>query len=188
MRTFELALKKENGELVTVKDEKGDERVIFAFPEARLPVYQTKYAAGADFFCAEDVVIPSIWKQVFQGISIGCVSDKKTADIKPTLVHTGVKANMCEDEVLEIVNRSSGPKRGLVLANSIGVIDADYYNNADNDGEIMFAFYNFKLHDVKINAGDRIGQGLFKKVLRPEKGCVVLDVTRKSGIGSTGVK
>lgn len=186
MRTFEFAWKKEDGKVVMERDERDIAGPALAYPKAQLPEYQTKYAAGADFFCAEDVIIPSIWKQVLGSVGISG-SIKEVTDIKPTLVHTGIKANMEEDEVLEIVNRSSGPKRGLVLANSVGVIDADYYGNADNDGEIMFAFYNFKLHDVQIKAGDRIGQGMFKKVLRPVRGLRVKDDARVGGIGSTGV-
>ena len=73
----------------------------------------------------------------------------------PTLIPTGVKAYMEDDEVLYIYNRSSNPKKkGLILANSVGVIDKDYYGNQDNDGHIMVAFFNFKDEDVKINKGD----------------------------------
>ena len=185
-RSFEFARQMKDGKPVVEYDLE-----VKAFPEAQIPEYQTKHSAGADFFCAEQVTIPSIWKQVIEslGANLGSVFVKKdnTTDIKPTLVHTGIKANMLEDEVLEIVNRSSGPKKlGLVLANSIGIIDADYYENKDNDGEIMFAFYNFKLHDVTIEVGDRIGQGLFKKVLRPTIGLRVKDEERVGGIGSTG--
>ena len=74
-------------------------------------------------------------------------------------------------------------KKGLVLANSIGIIDADYYGNQDNDGAIMFAFYNFFDHDVEIKKGDVIGQGIFQKYK------VVDDDNaqgeRKGGFGST---
>ena len=71
---------------------------------------------------------------------------------------------MLEDEVLILANRSSNPgKKGLILANSIGVIDGDYYGNPDNDGHIMFAFYNIKEEDIKIQKGDAIGQGIFQK-------------------------
>ena len=96
---------------------------------------------------------------------------------------------MPEDEVLEINNRSSGPKKkGLILANSVGIIDADFYNNTDNDGEIGFMFYNIMPFDVTIDAGERIGQGIFKKVLRPTEGLVVADDERQGGIGSTDKK
>ena len=114
------------------------------------------------------------------------VQNKKRFDIKPTLVHTGIKACMEDDEVLELYNRSSNPKKlGLILANSVGVVDADYYNNPDNDGEIMFAFYNFKPWSVTIKAGDKIGQGVFKKFLRPTINCIVNDEERTGGFGST---
>ena len=65
------------------------------------------------------------------------------------------------------------------------VIDKDFYNNPDNDEQIMFAFYNFKLWDVTIKKGDRIGQGVFKKFLRPEVGLRIKDDVRQSGFGST---
>jgi dUTP pyrophosphatase len=161
-----------------------------------IPQYQTKNAAGADFYAAEDVTIPSIWHLFAKNIYLSIFGkggklnvykkQDKITDINPTLVRTGIKACMYEDEVLEIYDRSSNPKKlGLVIPNSVGIIDADYYGNPDNDGEIMFAFYNFKPFDVKIKAGDRIGQGLFKKVLRPEIGLSVKDSERAGGFGST---
>jgi dUTP pyrophosphatase len=91
---------------------------------------------------------------------------------------------MEEDEVLYICNRSSGPKKlGLVLANSIGVIDADYADNPDTDGEIMFAFYNFFPFDITIKKGDKIGQGIFQKFLRADNARIGGD--RVGGFGST---
>ena len=112
-----------------------------------IPVRKTKFSAGYDFTAAEDCIIPSFKK-----------------GMKPTLVKTGIKAYMQDDEVLIIANRSSNPgKKGLILANSIGVIDKDYYGNPDNDGHIMFAFYNIKEEDIEIKKGDAIGQGIFQK-------------------------
>ena len=197
MRCFEIANKIQNGQVVGQWD------------IVSLPVYATKSAAGADFFAAEDIVIPSIWSRVMSSglkdttrylsselkamfgeknpLNIQEESqDEAKKAMQPTLVHTGVKACMEDDEVLYIFNRSSNPKKmGLVLANSVGVIDADYYNNPDNDGEIMFAYYNFFPFDVTIHKGDRIGQGVFQKFLRAEN-AVVQDVDRTSGFGSTG--
>ena len=172
MRGFEFAL----------KDDKK------AFEEAKLPVYATRNSACADFFCAEDVVIPSIWSCVFNYVKIRLNNgnEKDANIIKPTLVHTGVKACMEEDEVLEIYTRSSMPKKvGVLLANSVGIIDADYYSNPDNDGEIMFAYYNLRPFDITIKAGERVGQGMFKKVLRPTINLQVEDEERKGGFGST---
>lgn len=184
VRSFEFARKMENGKVVT--DSVGD---VKAYPDAQLPEYQTKYSAGADFFCAEEVVVPSIWSgvlniigEVIRGNGFKNIEDT----FKPTLVHTGIKASMEEDEVLELYNRSSNPKKlGLILANSVGVVDADYYNNPDNDGEIMFAFFNIKPWDVILRAGDRVGQGVFKKVLRPTAGLRIKEEERQGGFGST---
>ena len=114
-----------------------------------LPIRKTKYSAGYDIEAAEDVVIPSFKK-----------------GINPTLIKTGIKAYMQDDEVLYLYNRSSNPKKkGLILANSVGVIDKDYYGNPDNDGHIMFAFYNIKDEDVEIKKGETVGQAVFQKYL-----------------------
>lgn len=132
-----------------------------------LPVRKTKYSAGYDIEAAEDTVIPSFKK-----------------GMKPTLVKTGIKAYMGEDEVLILANRSSNPgKKGLILANSIGVIDSDYYGNPDNDGHIMFAFYNIKDEDIEIKKGDAIGQGIFQKFLITDND--VSQGQRTGGFGST---
>lgn len=196
MRSFEFARK-------VVKDENGVKETldVQAFPNDQLPEYQTKNAAGADFFCAEEVTIKPLWESVFSVFgnrisnAVKCLAGKEvTAAEKdsiqsafaPTMIHTGIKANMEDDEVLELYNRSSNPKKlGLVLANGVGVIDADYYNSPDNDGEIMFAFYNVLPWAVTTKVGDRIGQGVFKKVLRPVEGLKVKDVERVGGFGST---
>ena len=107
--------------------------------QINLPVRKTKYSAGYDVEAAEDVTIP-----IF----------KKGSN--PTLVKTGIKAYMQNDEVLLLYNRSSNPKKkGLIVANSVGVIDKDYYGNIDNDGHIMFAFYNIKDEDITIKNNSR---------------------------------
>ena len=101
------------------------------------------------------------------------------------MVKTGIKAYCEKDEVLIIANRSSNPmKKGLVLANSIGVIDSDYYGNPDNDGHIMFAFYNMSDKDVQIKKGDMIGQGIFMKFLTTDNDKA--EGKRIGGFGSTG--
>lgn len=161
------------------------------YSDAKLPEYQTKYSAGADFFCAEEVTIPSIWSsipkiigEIVKGNGLKNIEDT----FKPTLVHTGIKAYMQDDEVLELYNRSSNPKKlGLVLANGVGVVDSDYFGNSDNDGEIMFAFYNLKPWDVTIKVSDRIGQGVFKKFLKAEVASFKGE-KRVGGFGSTNNK
>ena len=139
----------------------------FENQDINLPVRKTKFAAGYDFEAAEDTIIPSFKK-----------------GMKPTLIKTGIKAYMQDDEVLILANRSSNPgKKGLILANSIGVIDKDYYGNEDNDGHIMFAFFNVKDEDIEIKKGDCIGQGIFQKYLVADDDVAAGE--RTGGFGST---
>ena len=132
-----------------------------------LPVRKTKFSAGYDVEAAEDTIIPSFKR-----------------GNKPTLIKTGIKAYMADDEVLILANRSSNPgKKGLILANSIGVIDKDYYGNPDNDGHIMFAFYNIKDEDIEIKKGECIGQAIFQKYLIADDDSA--EGERIGGFGST---
>ncbi len=135
-----------------------------------LPVRKTANSAGYDVEAAEDTIIP-----VFK------------PGQKPTLVKTGLKAYCEPDEFYMLCNRSSNPgKRGLVMANSVGIIDSDYYENEDNDGHFMFAFYNFFDHDIEIKKGDVIGQAIFMKYLKVDRDNAT--GTRKGGFGSTDKK
>ena len=103
------------------------------------------------------------------------------------LVPTGLKAYMQTDEYLGIHIRSSlAVKQGLYLANSQGIIDADYYNNPDNEGHILIAVVNGGKQDVVIEAGMRIAQGIFCKYLLTDNDAVSKKDTRSGGIGSTG--
>lgn len=109
---------------------------------------------------------------------------KAQQTLKPTLVPTGIKAYMQTDEFLQLANRSSNPlKRFLLLANGVGVIDADYYNNSDNEGHIMFQFVNFGVTDVTIKKGERIGQGIFLPFLKADQDETMS--TRTGGFGSS---
>ena len=132
-----------------------------------LPIRKTKYSAGYDIEAAEDITIPSFKK-----------------GIAPTLVKTGIKAYMQDDEMLLLYNRSSNPKKkGLILSNSVGVVDKDYYGNPDNDGHIMFAFYNIKSEDIEIKKGEVIGQAIFQKYLVSDDDSA--EGERLGGFGST---
>ncbi|MBP3444594.1 MAG: dUTP diphosphatase [Bacilli bacterium] len=134
-----------------------------------LPARKTKYSAGYDVEAAEDVVIPPY-----------------KPGIKPTLIPTGLKAYCMEDEWIMLVNRSSGPKKGVILPNSIGVVDHDYYNNIDNDGHFYFQFWNFKDEDLVIHKGDVIGQAIFQKYLLIDDDGA--EGERVGGFGSTDKK
>ncbi|ANZ64089.1 dUTP diphosphatase [Secundilactobacillus paracollinoides] len=163
--------------------------------DLRVPYRSTQQAAGYDFESAVDFTVPSIWKLNFlkvlwairhQETVSAAETDKAKAILKPFLIPTGIKAYMGADEVLILANRSSNPlKRGLVIPNGIGVIDADYYNNDSNEGEIFMQVLNFGLTDVLIKKGDRIGQGIFLNYLTADNEAQPRQ-QRKGGFGSSG--
>ncbi|MBY6276931.1 dUTP diphosphatase [Symbiobacterium thermophilum] len=130
----------------------------------RLPQRKTRLSAGYDLEAAEEVTIPP-----------GQVA----------LVPTGLKAYMGEDEVLLLAVRSSlAVKRRLALANGIGVIDADYADNPDNEGHILVALVNLGTEPATIARGERVAQGIFVRYLTvagDQPGGL-----RTGGIGSTG--
>lgn len=110
-----------------------------------LPTRKTSKSAGYDIEAAEDKIIKAG---------------------KMAVIATGLKAYMQDDEYLGIHIRSSlALKKHLNLVNSQGVIDADYYNNEDNEGHIMIGLINFGNEDVEITKGMRIAQAIFYKFL-----------------------
>lgn len=132
-----------------------------------LPVRKTAKSAGYDVEAAEDTVIPPFERGA-----------------KPTLIHTGLKAYCQDDEWYMLANRSSYPgKKKLVLANGIGIIDADYYCNLDNDGEFMYAYYNLGTEPYEMKKGEVCGQVVFQKFLVADKDNALGE--RLSGFGST---
>ena len=131
-----------------------------------LPLRGTAASAGYDLSAAESVVI---------------------APGDMAMVPTGVKAYMEPDEVLYIHIRSSlAVKRQLVLMNSVGVVDADYYNNPDNEGHIFIALWNRGKEAVTLKAGERLAQGVFMKYLLADGDTAGKGQDRQGGFGSTG--
>lgn len=108
--------------------------------------------------------------------------------LKPGEAHifvTGLKVTMNSDEVLYLYGRSSfGYKYNITLANSVGVIDSDFYNNIDNEGHFKVKLINHGEKEVKINIGDRIAQGVFMKYLIVDNEEEIIK-ERKGGLGST---
>ena len=108
--------------------------------------------------------------------------------LKPGEAHifvTGLKVTMNSDEVLYLYGRSSfGYKYNITLANSVGVIDSDFYNNIDNEGHFKVKLINHGEKEVKINIGDRIAQGVFMKYLIVDNEEKIIK-ERKGGLGST---
>ena len=142
------------------------EKVIkYSDTDIKLPERSTLNSAGYDFFAIEDITLPAK---------------------KLTRVMTGIKCELMPNMVLILANRSSNPsKKHLILANGVGIIDADYYGNPDNDGAFMYAFYNMFDQDVEIKKGDVIGQAIFKKYELLDADCAVGE--RIGGFGSTSV-
>jgi len=92
---------------------------------------------------------------------------------------------MQKNEVLQMYPRSSlSFKKKLIKANSVGIIDSDYYNNTDNEGEIMLILYHFGNEIVTISKGERIAQGIFMEYLSVDNDNT--DIKRLGGFGSTG--
>ena len=135
--------------------------------DIKLPERSTLNSAGYDFFALEDII--------FNPETI-------------TRVFTGVKCELMPNQVLILANRSSKKKKkGLILLNGIGVVDADYYGNPDNDGEIAFEFYNMLDEIVEIKKGEKLGQGIILKFDKIEDDFVSDPYkTRAGGFGSTG--
>jgi dUTP pyrophosphatase len=162
-----------------------------------LPERATGGSAGYDFRAAEDIVIPpyeSHKQDMNFYADIGCRAVSKTLDeiakmtkstrARPTLVPTGIKCKLDEGTYLKLAVRSSMPlKSWLVLANGEGVIDQDYYNNPDNEGEIYFQLINLTSYSIQIKKGDKIGQGIILPYLVTEDDKA--GGTRKGGFGST---
>jgi dUTP pyrophosphatase len=138
--------------------------IVSTYDQVHLPRRATKLSAAYDLYSAAEVTIEA--GQMGQ-------------------IPTGIKAYFEEDEVLYLYSRSSFPiKYGLILPNSVGVIDADYYNNPTNEGELFLLVYNITNYPVTVPQNERIAQAVFAKVLRSEDD-LVNDEVRRGGFGST---
>ena len=162
----------------------------------QLPTRKTVGAAGYDFMVAEDTIVPS-WLSNMGRVREAYGSDDiilnlndiaslmKEYKAKPTLVPTGVKCELDLGTYLELSVRSSCPlKYGLFLANGVGIIDSDYYNNPSNEGKIFFQMINLTPFPIRLQKGDIIGQGIIKAYFQTfdEVGPSTL---RMGGFGST---
>ena len=131
-----------------------------------LPERKTELSAGYDFCLPEEVTLEPGQLQ---------------------LVPTGVKAYMQAGEWLGMHIRSSiAVKKHLMLVNNVGIIDADYYNNEDNEGHIMLALLNMGQEKVVLPKGERVAQGIFYTYLTADGDEKVTKAVRGGGFGSTG--
>ena len=158
-----------------------------------LPVRKTAQSAGYDFVVAEDIIIPPYselvesmneHRPVFLASLEAAAAAIKEAGAKIPLVSTGMKCQLDPGTYLELSVRSSCPlKHWLILGNSVGIIDADYYNNPDNEGEIFFQIINLAPFAIQLKRGDAIGQGIIKPYLTVEEDNAT--GMRVGGFGST---
>lgn len=174
-----------------------------------IPVRKTTGSAGYDFYVAEDTVIPSYSSSIEADFANQLAGDlskyygsfedfvkslpydlETTATLvkkyghKVTLVPTGVKAYMPKDWYLQLSVRSSLPlKHWLIMANGVGIIDSDYYDNPDNEGHIYFQLINLLPFDIILKKGDCIGQGIFLQYGETKDDNT--EGVREGGFGST---
>ena len=128
-----------------------------------LPKRSTRNSAGYDFYSLYDITIKPNERVV---------------------IPTGIKVCMNEKEFLGIYIRSSlGFKYNIRMCNQVGIIDADYYNNKDNEGHIFVCLQNESDKEGVIKKGDRFVQGIFMSYLITDDDCAT--DTRNGGIGST---
>lgn len=158
-----------------------------------MPVRKTAHSAGYDFEAVEHILIEPYQhlsniimnSSTYKPKTLNEISNiTKLNEAKPTLVSTGMKCKLADNEYLELSIRSSSPlKYWLILANGVGIIDADYYNNSDNEGEIFFQIINLSPFPIMIQKGEIIGQGIIKEYKLTEDDCAT--GSREGGFGST---
>lgn len=176
----------------------------FADIDLPMPTRATSNSAGYDFVVAEDIVIPpyhfqfdKIQDDIFTATPdrdyygfLNPISLKDMAALtkklktKISLVSTGMKCHLQPGQYLELSARSSLPlKHWLIVANGEGIIDSDYYNNKDNEGEIFFQIINLSPFAIQLKQGDKIGQGIIKTYGITDND--IAQGVRNGGFGST---
>ena len=128
-----------------------------------LPTRATKHSIAYDFYSPIDTVINPM---------------------QSVMIWTDVKAKFNADEALLINVRSSMGKQPVIIANTQGWIESDYFSNPDNDGNIGIRLFNLGTEPYEIKIGDRIAQGMFIKYLEADNGNT--DTERTGGFGSSG--
>lgn len=131
--------------------------------DIRLPERSTKHSAGYDFFAPYDFEIPAGESQT---------------------IWTGVKMYMEIGDVLLLMPRSSMGRFGIRFSNTVGVIDCDYVDNPNNEGEIGLPFVNTGKSTWSVKAGDKIAQGILTAFHITDDDDVTTE--RTGGFGSTG--
>jgi dUTP pyrophosphatase len=133
-------------------------------PSTALPSYQTSEAAGFDLAASADVRVPP-------------------GEVR--LVPTGLVIEVPHGYFLGIFARSSTPlKRGLMVANGVGVVDPDY---AGPEDEVKIQVLNFTREEIVVRRGDRVAQGIFIPTLQVEWSEGETREVSRGGFGTTGI-
>ena len=139
--------------------------VYIGYEAIKLPKRATKFSAGYDIYSIRDFNL-----QPRQTIKLP----------------TGIKVQLDDDKLLLIAPRSGhGFKYKVQLYNTVGIVDADYYNNENNEGHIWVKLYNDSPdgETLHIKAGDAICQGIILPFFKVEGDDA--DGKREGGFGST---
>ena len=137
------------------------------YDNIKIPQRATMGSAGYDFYLPVDIML----------------SPSHTL-----LIPTGIKVELDLDKVLEIYPRSSlGFKYRMKICNTVGIIDADYYNNENNEGHIMIKIENCGDDTIKLSAGSAFAQGIIKEYFIVDDDKPVAEM-RVGGMGSTDAK
>ena len=133
----------------------------------KIPKRATSGSAGYDFYLPIDI---------------------KLSPSTTLLVPTGIKVELDKSKVLEIYPRSSlGFKYRMKICNTVGIIDADYYNNETNEGHIMIKIENCGNDIIELAAGSAFAQGIIKEYFLVDDD-EPRTKTRTGGMGSTDAK
>ena len=133
-------------------------------PSLPLPKHETPGSVGFDLLCRESITVPP-------------------REIR--LIPANIIVAVPEGFMLMVAARSSLPiKKGLMLSNSVGIIDQDYRGPGD---EIMIQVYNLRDEPVEVERGERLAQGIFVRITQVEwEEASDMDETNRGGFGSTG--
>lgn len=182
------------------------------YPDAVIPTRATEKAAGYDLYAAEDTVIPSYLEMMKQielanepnlddalSMLFGDFSKSKSTkfnnihdvfkeekfkDYRPTLVPTGIKIYLDDDKSFDIQPRSSLPRKNwLIVANAPGLIDADYVDTPECEGQIYVQLINLAPFPFTIKKGEKFAQGVIRQYFTVDND--IPGGKRMGGIGST---
>ena len=135
----------------------------------------------------EQIHLPKRKTASSAGYDLEAAADCSLLPGKVTIIPTGLKAYMQPDEYLGLHIRSGfSIKNAVSLINGQGIIDADYYNNEENEGHIMVAVFNHGNCVVEVTKGMRIAQGIFYTYQTIDGDTAGKGSIRQGGSGSTG--